>query len=66
MLQAISVGDAKNDIFDNSAQVLSSFPRHSEQEERIMDKADFAATSTQKRLTHEEIFGALRGKIHAG
>ena len=51
MLQAISVNDAKTEVLGNSAHVLGTFPSQSEQEERIMDKADFAATSTQQRRT---------------
>lgn len=65
MLQAVSVADAQIDVL-GSTHVVGAIPRQAEQEERIMDRADFVAESTQKRLTHEEVFGALRRKIHAG
>ena len=65
MLQAISVADAQNELFNANTLTLNSHSQQAESEERIMDKADFAAASTQKRLTHEQVFGALRGKLHA-
>ena len=33
-------------------------------EERIMDEADKAATSTDVRLTSDQVFGSLRRKIN--
>ncbi len=65
MLQAVSVADAKKELFNDHALTLDSYLQQTESEETIMDKADFAAASTQKRLTHEQVFGALRGKLHA-
>ena len=44
---------------------LDAFSRLTEPEEYIMDETDKAADSTSKRLTHEEVFGSLRGKINA-
>lgn len=37
---------------------LDAFSRLTEPEEYIMDVADEAALSTDKRLTHDEIFGS--------
>ncbi len=44
---------------------IEAYSRLTEPEEYIMDVADKAADSTGKRLTHEEVFGSLRGKINA-
>ena len=44
---------------------IETYSRLTEPEEYIMDVADKAATSTSKRLTHEEVFGSLRRKINA-
>ena len=43
---------------------LDSFSRLAEPEEYIMDDADQAATSTDVRLSHEEVFGNLREKLN--
>ena len=43
---------------------LDSFSRLAEPEEYIMDVADQAATSTDVRLSHEEVFGNLREKLN--
>lgn len=37
---------------------LDAFSRLTEPEEYIMDVADEAALSTDKRLTHDEVFGS--------
>ena len=65
MLQAISAASAQSELFNADTLTLNSYSQHTESEESIMDKADFVAASTQKRLTHEQVFGALRGKLHA-
>ena len=44
---------------------IEAYSRLTEPEKYIMDVADKAAASTSKRLTHEEAFGSLRGKINA-
>lgn len=44
---------------------IEAYSRLTEPKEYIMDVADKAATSTSKRLTHEEVFGSLRRKINA-
>ena len=44
---------------------IEAYSRLTEPEEYIMDETDKAADSTSKRLTHEEVFGSLRGKINA-
>ena len=44
---------------------IEAYSRLTEPEKYIMDVADKAADSTSKRLTHEEVFGSLRGKINA-
>ena len=44
---------------------IEAYSRLTEPEEYIMDVADKAATSTSKRLSHEEVFGSLRRKINA-
>ena len=43
---------------------IESFSRLAEPEEYIMDTADKAAASTNTRLTHDEVFGSLGGKIN--
>ena len=65
MLQAISAASAQSELFNADTLTLNSYSQHTESEESIMDKADFVAASTQKRLTHEQVFEALRGKLHA-
>ena len=65
MMQAISIPDVKSEYLHSGALAMDVCSPQTEQEESIMDKADFAAASTQKRLTHEQVFGALRGKFHA-
>lgn len=44
---------------------LDAFSRLTEPEEYIMDVADEAALSTDKRLTHDEIFGSIREGLNA-
>ena len=44
---------------------IEAYSRLTEPEKYIMDETDKAAASTSKRLTHEEVFGSLRGKINA-
>ncbi len=44
---------------------IEAYSRLTEPEEYIMDETDKAADSTSKRLTHEEVFGSLRGKINS-
>ena len=44
---------------------IEAYSRLAEPEKYIMDETDKAADSTSKRLTHEEVFGSLRGKINA-
>ena len=44
---------------------IEAYSRLTEPEKYIMDETDKAADSTSKRLTHEEVFGSLRGKINA-
>ena len=43
---------------------IEAFSKLTEQEEKIMDIADKAASLTDERLTHEEIFESLRKKIN--
>lgn len=43
---------------------MSSF-RLNESEEIIMDAGDEAASSTDVRLTHEDVFDNIRGEISA-
>jgi len=43
---------------------IEAYSKLTEPEEHIMDIADKAASSTNKRLTHEEVFGSLRRKIN--
>ncbi len=43
---------------------IEAYSRLAEPEEYIMDVADNAASSTNQRLTHEEVFGSLRRKIN--
>ena len=43
---------------------IESYSRLAELEEYIMDNADKAAALTDMRLTHDEVFGSLRGKIN--
>ena len=56
---------AENEILGGFGIPFASAPHQAEREERIMDQADFAAASTQKRLTHEQVFDALRRSLHA-
>ena len=44
---------------------IEAYSRLTEPEKNIMGETDKAAASTSKRLTHEEVFGSLRGKINA-
>ncbi|SDA69810.1 prevent-host-death family protein [Butyrivibrio sp. INlla18] len=44
---------------------LDAYSRMTDPEEYIMDVADAAAASTDARLTHDEVFGTIRGKINA-
>ncbi len=44
---------------------IEAYSHLTDPEETIMDVADNAAVSTNKRLTHEEVFGSLRRKINA-
>lgn len=43
---------------------LDAYSRMTEPEEYIMDVADASASSTDKRLTHDEVFGSIRGKLN--
>lgn len=65
MLQPVSVPDTQNIFFDRDALAIDTYQNQPEAAESIMDKADIAATSTKKRLTHAQVFGALRSKLHA-
>ena len=44
---------------------LDAYSRMTDPEEYIMDVADAAAASTDVRLKHDEVFGAIREKINA-
>ena len=44
---------------------LDSYSRMTEPEEYIMDVADAAAASSDSRLTHDEVFGAIKEKLNA-
>ncbi len=44
---------------------LDAYSRMTDPEEYIMDVADAAAASTDARLTHDEVFEAIREKINA-
>ncbi|MBQ9443360.1 MAG: type II toxin-antitoxin system Phd/YefM family antitoxin [Lachnospiraceae bacterium] len=44
---------------------IDAYSRLTEPEEYIMDVADSAAASTDKRLSRDEVFGSLRRKINA-
>ena len=44
---------------------MEAYSRLSEPEEFIMDIADAAAESTDKRLSHDDLFGSIRSKINA-
>jgi len=44
---------------------LDAYSRMTEPEEYIMDVADAAAASTDVRLTHDDVFGSIRGKLNA-
>lgn len=44
---------------------LDAFSRLAEPEEYIMDVGDEAASSTDVRLSHEEVFGNIRRKLNA-
>ncbi len=44
---------------------IEAYSRLTEPEKNIMGETDKAADSTSKRLTHEKVFGSLRGKINA-
>ncbi len=44
---------------------LDAYSRMTDPEEYIMDVADAAAASTDARLTHDEVFEAIRKKINA-
>jgi len=44
---------------------LDAYSRMTEPEEYIMDVADAAATSSGSRLTHDEVFGAIKEKLNA-
>ncbi|MBR3039769.1 MAG: type II toxin-antitoxin system Phd/YefM family antitoxin [Lachnospiraceae bacterium] len=41
---------------------IEAYSRLIESEEHIMDVADEAAKSTNKRLTHDQVFGSIRSK----
>lgn len=43
---------------------LDAYSKMTEPEEYIMDVADAAAASTAERLTHDEVFGSIRGKLN--
>ena len=43
---------------------LEAYSRITEPEEYIMDVADAAASSTEERLTHDEVFGSIRRKLN--
>ena len=65
MLQAMPVQDTGTDLFDSRVLTSEMPQRRTESEESIMDKADFATASMRKRLSHEQVFGSLRGKLDA-
>ena len=44
---------------------LDAYSRMTEPEEYIMDGADAAATSTDLRLAHDEVFGSIRERFNA-
>ena len=44
---------------------LDAFSRLTEPEEYIMDVADEAALSTDKRLTHDKVFDSIRERVNA-
>lgn len=44
---------------------MEAYSKLSAPEEYIMDVADAAAESSSERLTHDEVFGSLRGKVNA-
>lgn len=44
---------------------LDAYSRMTEPEEYIMDVADAAASSTNVRLTHDEVFRNIREKLNA-
>ena len=44
---------------------IEAYSRLSEPEEHVMDVADAAAEATDVRLTHDQVFGGLWGKINA-
>lgn len=44
---------------------LDAYSKMTEPEEYIMDVGDAATMSTNKRLTHEEVFGSIMEKINA-
>nr|WP_027871372.1 type II toxin-antitoxin system Phd/YefM family antitoxin [[Eubacterium] cellulosolvens] len=43
---------------------LEAYSRITEPEEYIMDVADAAASSTEERLTHDEVFGSIRRMLN--
>lgn len=44
---------------------IETYSKLVEHEDYIMDVADEVAASTDKRLTHDQVFGKLRKKINA-
>ncbi len=43
---------------------LDMYSRLTDGVEAALDKADLSAAENSRRMTHEEVFGSLRGKIN--
>ena len=63
MINIRPVSDLRNKFTDIEELVKEGEPVYLTK--NALDAADYQAEHTDKRLEHEEVFGALRGKLNA-